>query len=270
MNSNIFAVDNLYILDVEGNKNTLKVLEYFDANIQKYNGLTKRKLRIYRITKPMIKEGGILKALEQKNIKSLPTLEIFQPVRQTFSGAPEIIAFTETLFKATMSIRQRQQQQQRQSSSFDDISLLDDTNKLYSDFYKNEIIGKENEEDVGANISTNISDRYRNALERRSGKRDPMDDDGDGPTLQDAPPARRAPSMLGDAMGSAPPQHVSGGGSRGIPMDNVRASAPGPNVDPNTAEDSVMASVRKAAQGAGADADLEISLFQNKFEVTQT
>ena len=70
MNSIILPVDNLYILDVDNNKASISVLDYFDANIQKYNQLARRKIRIFRITTDMIKEGAVLKGLEQKGIKT--------------------------------------------------------------------------------------------------------------------------------------------------------------------------------------------------------
>jgi hypothetical protein len=255
MDSIILPVDNLYILDVDNNKASISVLEYFNANIQKYNQLARRKVRIFRITTDMIKAGTVLKGLEQKGIKTLPTLELFKPVHQAFSGAPEIIAFVETLFRKTIELRQYRQRSQQ--PHIEGPPLLDDTNKLYSDFYRDEIIGKENEENIGANMSSQISDRYRTALERRSGKRSAIEDDD---TLEDAPPPRRAPSNMGD--GALLGDDLGGGEPPPPPQqDNIRH-------DPT--EDSVMSSVRKAAQGAGADADLEISLFQNKFEITQT
>lgn len=269
MDSNIFPVDNLYILDVEGNQNTQSVLDYFDSNIQKYNGLTRRKLRIYRITRPMIKEGSVLKGLKQKGITILPTLEIFQPVSQIFTGVNEIIAFIETLFKATISVRQRQMSQEQGQFDAEGSTLMDDTNQLYDDFYKNEIRGKENEDDVAASMSTNISDGYRGALERRAGKRPPAGQENYEPTIEDAPPSRRAPANGGDAMGGGPMvDNVSNGppgkGKGGKGDKGGKGGGGGDDGDTG-----IMASVRKAAQSAGADADLEIGLFQNKFDVTE-
>lgn len=257
MNSNILPVDNLYILDIKGNERTLQILDYFDNNIQKYNGLARRKLRVYRITQEMINEGSILKGLEQKGIKTLPAMEIFKPVRQIFETGPEIITFIESLFKAKMIYYQRMQQNKQQSES----PLLDDTNKLYNDFYQNEIIGKENEENISANMSADISDRYRSALERRSGKRGASNFEQE-PDIEDAPPLRRAPANRGDALpmddNVAPPQQQ-------------QSQQPVAMAGGGGASDDVMSSVIKSAkESGGADADLEISLFQNKFEMTPT
>ena len=109
----MLPIDNLYVLDVPGNEHTLKILSYFNDNVQKYNGLAKRKIRVYRLTKPMIKKDEIMKKFEAKGITILPSLEIFDPKPIIFSNAEEIIAFCETLFKAKLMRMQKRQQTQR-------------------------------------------------------------------------------------------------------------------------------------------------------------
>jgi len=237
----MFPVDNLYVLDVANNENTQKILDYFDANVQKYNGLAKRKLRVFRITETMLQADDMIKALEQKGVKLLPSLQIFQPVQEVFSGVDEIIAFVETLFRAIIMKQQSQKRVREEESN----PLMDDTNKLYTDFYKNEIIGRENEEDAGANMASQISDRYRSVMQRRN----PKGRTAGGPGQE-----------YDEGMEDAPPPQAFASRSGGDKIDK-----PPPLTEAEMAEDTkdnVMSSVNKVC-GGDADGELERAFYEN-------
>jgi hypothetical protein len=229
----MLPVDNLYVLDVPGNAHTLKILTYFNENIQKYNGLAKRKIRVYRLTKPMIKQDDIVKKFESKGITVLPSFEVFQPTHAILSNAEEIIAFCEILFKAILARGQKKQQQPPQQAG----PMLLNGDNPYADFYKNEIVGKDSDEDMGANMATHMSDRYRTALQGRN------------------PKSRTAPDNQDmDEMGDTNPTRRGGGGAPPIPEEP-------PGMDA-TAEDNVMSSVNKIC-GDDADGQIEKAFFAN-------
>lgn len=240
----MLPVDNLYVLDVPGNEHTLKILTYFNENIQKYNGLTKRKIRVYRLTKPMIKKDEIMKKFEEKGITILPSLEVFQPKHTIFSNAEEIIAFCETLFKATIMRMQRKKQQQQPQQA--GPMLLNGDNP-YADFYKDEIVGKDGDEDIGANMATQISDRYRTALQGRNPKSRTAPDNEDMDDMGDVNPTRR-----GSGSGGGRPGQTTG-------LPPMPEEPPGMDA---TAEDNVMSSVNKIC-GDDADGQIEKAFFAN-------
>ena len=158
----MFPVDNLYVLDVEGNENTLNILEYFKKNIQKYNKLMRRKIRVYRITDPMIKGSKIVDALEMKTIYTLPALEIFTPQSGILSGVDEITTFMETLFKSKLSRATVPRPPDSQAV------IEQNPEEMYQNFMQSEMTGKENELDVNTTMATQISDRYRTVMEGRN------------------------------------------------------------------------------------------------------
>tara|TARA_B110000908_G_C10267723_1_gene466210 strand:+ start:3453 stop:4166 length:714 start_codon:yes stop_codon:yes gene_type:complete len=231
----MLPVDNLYVLDVPGNEHTLKILSYFNDNIQKYNGLAKRKIRVYRLTKPMIKKDDIMKKFEDKGITILPSLEIFQPRPVIFSNAEEIIAFCDTLFKdLLMRIQKRQKTKQREQTA--GPMMLNGGDNPYADFMKTEALSKDNEENVNADMSTHMNDRYRNALQRRA-------------------PAGMKKGADDEEMDEMDDPGFGGGGDPEEP--------PPTRQDPDVeAEDNVMSSVNKIC-GKDPDGEIERAFYEN-------
>ena len=129
-------------------------------------------------------------------------------------------------------------------------SDVDNTNELYSNFYKNEMIGKENEEDATANMACQMSDRYRGALERRATSRK-LNSSGGGRVSDDGPPD-------GDIEDMGPMRRQSTMGQPQNDMDPPDKEM----MQDQPAEDNVMHSVSKIIE-SGADGDLEKAFYEN-------
>ena len=245
------VTDNLYVLDDNNNESTNAILEYFIANIDMINKITKRYIRPYRLTPQMLKDKTYIDKLKERKVEKLPSVVCFKPRHEVFCGVNEITFFYNSLMSSIVNI-QRQLQESNQNVDDGEKTLGGDNDMLHN-FYKGEITGNDQEKSVNNEISTNMSDRYRQSLSKRSkssqgqpgrspggGEIDNDDDDFDfNKSLQD----RRRGNSRSTTPGNLPP-------SKTEPRNGEKTN------------DNIMDSVKKAC---GSD-ELEVQFFQNILE----
>ena len=249
--------DNLYILDTEDEPNTIKVLEFLVEKIMNINKICKRYVRIYQLTPELLGTQEIQDALKNRNVSKLPSLVIFQPRSEVMVGVDEIILFYETLLKNMQQVQELNYQKRLRAAQESKVEdeygneppLLDDTQSLVNNFYKNEIMSDNQEKSVSSDIGSKMSERYRDQLSQRN-KGQPgrskgggivgNDEDEDNLDLNKAFHDRRR------------------SGTSSVNNSN--------NDNVNTGKDDVMSSVRKVTKDNGADGELEMNFFQNLLE----
>ena len=225
------TTDNLYVYnDNKECKKSIDILTYFRERIPYINQVLNRYIRIYGLTSETLQKKEIKEKLEQRKIKVLPSVFIFNPREELLEGVDEIIAFYDTLL-STVQIKLQKQQKQQESEKDqygDDIPLLDDTNKLMHEFYKDEAINKEGQErNASGDISTDISNRYKQSLMTRQksggapGKNNQFSTVGDGDEDINFSKAitDRKRGMTSSGGSDAAPITTDGGGS-----DNIMSS----------------------------------------------
>ena len=259
-----YVTDNLYVLDENGDENSIRILEYIGNIIPHVNSMAHRYIRPYRLTKAQLQEEPIKKVLQERGVTSLPSLVVFKPYQEVLTGVAEIEAFYNLLLN-----KLHEQRQSPPQTNHDDygseMAPMDDTDGLVNQFYQNEITGKDQERSENNDMSTQIRDRFRNVMTSRSSNkpgqpgRSPgggigSEEDGDnvdfGAAMQSR---RRGGGTPNEGQGS-----VAGIGNKQL----------APSKTDGSGKDDPMDSVRKVC--TGADKDIELAFYQNLLEDSST
>ncbi len=222
-------VDKIYVHDDAENEKTLAVLDFLIQYVNDYNFLTGRKILVFRITEAMKEQGDVLRALKAKGIGSLPALEITNPTHIIHEGVNNITGFI-------MMLMQKGKQKQQQARVYeDDIGMQTESVPGLNSFYRDEILGKGQEESQEQNLSNNLADSHRRIQERRAAK---------------------MPSSGGNAMEA----------------DNVDHSGPGqprPPVGHVLDDEATDLSIQSSIKALGAEADDLDNAFLDKFSAPE-